>query len=347
MGVKTMRSWSPRQLGAVASGGIVLLAALAIGPVESTRLLEIIDPGYVRTTLRYTVPIAFAGLGGIFAEKSGVINIGLEGLLIIGAFTAIVVFWWLDGTGIWIAVLAAVLASGLAALLFAIVCIEFQADQIIAGLAVWLIALGLAPFGSIIIWETVNSPSIGTFEPVAIPVLSAIPVIGPALFRVTPPVYLLFIAVPLSWYLLNRTAFGNHLEASGEDPTTLDTAGVSVRRVRYIGVVLSGVYSGIGGAGLALNAGQFVGSGDTMVAGRGWIGITTYLIANYNPIGTFLASVFFAGLDALQYELQRVGIEVSSTLIGMTPYVAVIIVLLFVGKTRLPSAAGEHYESEE
>ncbi|PSQ59835.1 MAG: ABC transporter permease, partial [Halobacteriales archaeon SW_9_67_25] len=287
------------------AGGAVVAALFVAVLVPGVRQLgvgvvSVLDASYVRSALRLTVPIAFAGMGGIFAEKSGVINIGLEGLLIVAAFSAIAVLWWLGGTtgALALAFLAAVLASTAVALLFAVVCIDFKADQIIAGLAVWLIALGFAPFGSIIIWETVNSPSVGTFDPLAVPGLVEIPFLGPALFRSTPPVYLLLLAVPFSWYLLNRTTFGKHLQASGEDPKTLDTAGVSVRKVRYVGVLISGVYCGLGGAGLALNAGQFIGGGETITAGRGWIGITTYLLANYNPVGAFGASVFFAGLDA-------------------------------------------------
>ena len=343
-----------RRSGLLAGGIIALLFVVAMVPglrEIGADVVGVVDASYVRSALRLTVPIAFAGMGGIFAEKSGVINIGLEGLLIIAAFTAIAVMWALGGRGaegMWIAFFAAVVASATVAFLFAAVCIEFKADQIIAGLAVWLIALGIAPFGSIIIWETVNSPSVGTLDRIPLPVLSELPYVGPALFDVSPPVYLLFVAVPFSWYLLNRTSFGKHLQASGEDPKTLDTVGVDVRKIRYAGVLLSGIYCGIGGAGLALNTGQFVGGGETMIDGRGWIGITTYLIGNYNPIGAAVASFFFAGLDALQLELQRIaGIGVSSTLVGIIPYVAVLVVLTFVGRTRMPGAAGEHYDPDE
>ncbi|MFC6906673.1 ABC transporter permease [Halalkalicoccus tibetensis] len=337
--------------------GAVLFGLLALGfVVDGGRGLiadvsGVVSASYLASAFRLTVPIAFAAMGGIFAEKSGVINIGLEGLLIIGAFGAVASMWALSGTplgtNVWAAFLLGVLASTFVALLFAIVCIEFKADQIIAGLAVWLIALGFAPFASIIIWNQTNSPSVDTFEVWALPLLSALPNVG-SLFAVTPPVLLLLLAVPFSWYLLNRTPFGMWIEASGEDPKSLDTAGVDVNHVRYAGVLLSGIYCGIGGAGLALNTGQFVGSGDTMIDGRGWIGLTAYLIGNYNPVNAFLASFLFAGLDALQLQLQQIaGYDVSSTLVGIIPYVAVLIVLTFVGRTRMPSAAGEDYESDE
>ncbi len=337
--------------------GVILFGLLTLGLIiDGGRQLisdvtGVLSVSYLTSAIRLTVPIAFAAMGGIFAEKTGVINIGLEGLLIIGAFGAVASLYALSatpiGANIWLAFVLAILASTFVALLFAIVCIEFKADQIIAGLAVWLIALGFAPFASIIIWSRTSSPSVGTFSTVSIPGLAALPSIGP-LFEATPPVFLLALAVPFSWYLLNRTTFGMWIEASGEDPKSLDTAGVDVRKVRYAGVLLSGVYCGIGGAGLALNTGQFVGSGDTMIDGRGWIGLTAYLIGNYNPVGAFLASFLFAGLDALQLQLQQIaGYDVSSTLVEIIPYVAVLVVLTFVGRTRMPSAAGEHYESDE
>ncbi|UTF54124.1 ABC transporter permease [Natronosalvus rutilus] len=356
MSASTITGRQRLALGAVVSGLFVLAVALLLvdgGREIAVDVAGVFTASYLGSALRLTVPIAFAAMGGIFAEKSGVINIGLEGLLIIGALSAIATNYalGLESTPIdanpWLALLAAVLASAFVAFLFAAVCIEFKADQIIAGLAVWLIALGAAPFVSVIIWGQRNSPRVGMFSSISIPGLSALPGIG-AIFSITPPVLLLLLAVPFSWFLLNRTTFGMRLEASGEDPKSLDTAGVDVRKVRYAGVILSGIYCGIGGAGLALNTGTFVGTGDTMIDGRGWIGLTAYLIGNYNPVGAFLASFLFAGLDALQLELQQIStITISSTLVGIVPYVAVLVVLTFVGRTRMPSAAGEHYDSDE
>ena len=301
--------------------------------------------------LRLAVPIACAALGGIFAEKSGIINIGLEGLLIISAFTGVFVADALSGMAgsLWIGFLAGVLASTLLSLLFAVVCIEFRADQIIAGLAVWLIALGLAPFAAVVVYGSPNTESVGTLGTWTIPVLSEIPVIGPVLFDAGPTVYVMLAAVLVSWYVLNCTAFGRHVQASGENPKALDTAGVDVTRVRYAAVTLSGVLSGIGGAGLSLGqVGLFIGSGQTMVNGKGFIAIVAYLFGNYNPIGAFGASVLFAGLESLQLRLQQVpGYAIPDSLIQTIPYVTVILVLALVGRTRIPKAAGEHYESGE
>ncbi|MFB6081479.1 MAG: ABC transporter permease [Halanaeroarchaeum sp.] len=332
---------------------VALLALAAIGVFglifpDSTagRLYDILTAdSTLASALRLSVPIAFAALGGIFAEKSGVINIGLEGLLIIGAFAGV---YATDVSGsVWVGMAAGVAASTLLAALFAIVCIEFRADQIIAGLAVWLIALGLAPFMSQVVYGGPNTASVETFQTITIPYLSTIPFFG-ALFDASPVVYLMFLAVAVSWYTLYRTSFGRWVRASGENPKALDTAGVDVRRVRYAAVLLSGVLSGIGGAALSLSLGQFTGNGPTMVNGKGFIAIVAYLFGNYNPIGAMLSTLLFAGLDAVQLTLQaRDVFAIPKPLVRTIPYVTVVIVLALVGHTRTPKAAGEHYESGE
>jgi simple sugar transport system permease protein len=343
-------------LGALAVFAFIVLTGLAFPQTIAGDLLGIVvREDTLASALRLAVPIAFAALGGIFAEKSGVINIGLEGLLIISAFTAIAVTSILGPTGstallpnIWMGFIAGVVASTLLALLFAVVCIKYRADQIIAGLAVWLIALGLAPFAATVYYGGVNSDTLPrTPDTYAIPLLSDIPVLG-AFFNATVPVYLMLLAVPTAWFVLNHTSFGWWVRAAGENPRALDTVGVNVSRVRYVAVVLSGVLSGIGGSALSLGAGQFVGNGQTMVNGRGFIAIVAYLFGNYNPVGAFGASFLFAGLEAVQIRLQQVqGYAIPDSLIQTIPYVTVIVILALVGRTRIPSAAGEHYESGE
>jgi simple sugar transport system permease protein len=337
---------SPRAVaaaGALGALGVVFVAGLAAPDSIAGTLVEILtSQGTLASALRLSVPIALAALGGIFSEKSGVINIGLEGLLIISAFAAVYVA---DVTGgVWVGFAGGVVASVLLAALFAVVVIEFRADQIIAGLAVWLIALGLAPFASQVIYGRPNSPSVGTPGTVTVPVLSELPFFG-ALFDASPTVYLMFLAVGVSWYTLNRTRFGRWVRASGENPKALDTAGVSVSRVRYAAVLLSGLLAGMGGASLSLDLGQFTGNGPTMVNGKGFIAIVAYLFGNYNPVGAFLSTLLFAGLDALQTALQLQNIGLPNQLIRVIPFVTVIVVLALVGRTRIPAAAGEHYES--
>ncbi|WP_394742325.1 ABC transporter permease [Natronococcus roseus] len=341
-------------LGAITAVWIVL--GLVFPDSWAGVLLSIAaNPSTHTTMLRLAVPIALAAIGGIFAEKSGVINIGIEGLLIVSAFSAIIVTFWL-GSGEstlalshhWWGFAVGVLVSTLFALLFAVVCIDFKADQIIAGLAVWLIALGLAPFVSRIVFDSPNTAGVGYFQNVTIPVLSEIPLLGYLLFDTPPQVYIMLAAAVAGWYLLNRTAFGRWVVASGENPKALDTAGVDVRRVRYTAVLLSGIFAGLGGAGFALGQlGTFAGGGETAIGGRGFIAIATYLFANYHPIGALLGSFLFAGLEAMQFQLQNLGYAVPTELIRTIPYATVVVVLVFVGKTRLPEAAGEAYDGDE
>jgi ABC-type uncharacterized transport system permease subunit len=352
-----MRDVSTR--GWIAAAAVTLLATVvAVGQLFRGTVLGdvsdiLIEPGTAESALRLAVPICLAAIGGIFAEKSGVINIGLEGLLIVSGFTGVLVAEFVPpGSGLpplWVGFLAGVLVSTLFALLFAAVCIEFKADQIIAGLAVWLVALGLAPFVSIVVFGGPNSPSVGTFPRVRIPLLAEIPYFGRVFFDARPIVYMMLLSVPFAWYLLNRTAFGMWIRASGENPKALDTAGVSVNRVRYAAVLLSGVFAGIGGAALSLgHVGNFTGNGATMVNGKGFIAIAAYLFGNYNPIGAFGASFLFAGLDAFQIRLgQLPGYDISSQLVRTIPYVTVVVVLALVGRTVLPDAAGDNYESGE
>ena len=357
--------WRPADIGWRAAAGLAAIAGFLVfvvagllfpGTIAGTLLGIVFATGTLSSALRLSVPIALASLGGIFSEKSGVINIGLEGLLIISAFVAVLATW---ATGsLWVGFLGGILASTAFALLFAVVCIEFRADQIIAGLAVWLIALGLAPFVAQLIFNGPNTASVQTpptlTELVAgIPVvagvldaLAGLPTVG-ALFDAGVSVYLMFVMVAGAWYVLNRTRFGRWVRASGENPEALATAGVSVSRVRYAAVTLSGILCGMGGSALSLGLGQFTGNGPTMVNGKGFIAIVAYLFGNYNPVGAFLSTLLFAGLDALQTALQLENIGVPNPLIRIIPFVMVIVVLALVGRTRIPSAAGEHYESGE
>ena len=374
------RTQTAALVGGVAAFVLVVVGGVLFpGTILGVVLSTLVEEPTAESALRLAVPITLAGLGGIFAEKSGVINIGLEGLLIISAFVAV---WMTDVTGNLVAGFGlGVVASTLLALLFAVVCIEFRADQIIAGLAVWLIALGLAPFMSQVIYGGPNTESVGTvptltelfgFLPTAgtLPQRLAAPTVGigpvdfllgvlasvvtrPPLYLVdvlldaSLSVYLMFLMVAVSWGLLYRTSFGRWVRASGENPKALDTAGVNVSRVRYQAVLLSGVLAGMGGAALALSIGQFTGNGPTMVNGKGFIAIVAYLFGNYNPVGAFLSSLLFAGLDAMQVGLQTAGTGIPSSLVRVIPFVMVIVVLALVGRTRIPEAAGDYYDSGE
>ncbi len=337
-------------------GGIGLLGLLVLGaavvvwfdvPVE-----RIVTVGFVNRALLAASPIALAAIGGLYAEKSGVFNIGLEGFMIFGAITAAVALYGLGGTDptqihLWAAVLLAVVFSVLLTLAYAVLLIRFEADQIVAGLAVWFMGLGFAPFAASLVWGTVRSPGLTRVNYYSLPYLVEIPVVGPILFQQSPFVVVTAVVVVAAWVVLYRTRYGYWIQAAGDNPEALDTAGVNVNRVRYATVVFSGVMAGLGGAVLLAHAGNFIGTGDTMVDGRGWIAIVAYLFGNYNPLGAAAAALLFGGLDMLQVQFQTADIAVSGRLMGLAPYVGVIVVLTVWGKTRMPASVGEPYESEE
>ncbi|WP_440989843.1 ABC transporter permease [Haloarchaeobius baliensis] len=378
MEVRTMDRNEIRRLATIATLGLLGLVSLIGIVLPNSTAGEVfytaIGQSTIESSLRLAVPIALTALGGLYAEKSGVINIGLEGLLIISAFTAVLVADLLGGAGstgfppiitfslggstytidpglqllipnVWLGIAGGVLSSMLLAFLFGVICIRYEGDQIIAGLAVWLVALGLAPFASKVVYGQPSTDQIVRLGDWTVPVLSDIPFVGPILFDANPMVFIMLASVPIAWYGLNRTSFGYWVRASGENPKALDTVGVNVNRVRYAAVLISGFFAGIGGTALSLGSGGFFnGAGGTMVDGRGFIAIAAYLFGNYNPFGAFAASYLFSGLQALQIRLQ--GIAPTEVFL-MLPYIVVVIVLVLVGRTRLPEAAGEHYESGE
>ena len=339
------------RLGGLAT---VLVVAVATAAWLEIPLARVFTTGFLERSLRAATPIALAGIGGLYAEKSGVFNIGLEGFMIFGAVNAVAVAWIAAGGSsvtqlhLWIGLVGAVAISVLYTVVFAVLLIRYKASQIVAGLAVWILGLGFGPFTAVVIWGSQSSPRIGRINSVSAPVLSEIPVLGDLLFETTPLVVLTLVLVAASYVFLYRTKYGYWIQAAGENPQALDTAGVDVNRVRYGTVIFSGAMAGLGGAVLSIGLSSgFVGGGLTMVDGRGWIAIVAYLFGNYNPLGVFAAALLFGAADMFQIQLQTVDVEVSATLTGLLPYVVVVLVLSAYGRTRMPSEVGEPYESEQ
>lgn len=331
---------------------VAVLVAGALAAAFGVPVEAILTVGFVERSLQAAAPIALAAIGGLYAEKSGVFNIGLEGFMIFGAANAAATVWLVGGSSptqgdLWLALLVAAVASVVYATLFAILLIRYKANQIVAGLAFWFIGLGFGPYTAVLLWGNRNSPGLASMNDYTIPLLAELPVLGPVLFDTSPLVALTLLVAVAAWVFLYRTKYGYWLQAAGENPEALDTAGVDVNRVRYAAVIFSGVLAGLGGAVLLAHAGSFIGTGDTMVDGRGWIGIVAYLFGNYNPLGAAAAALLFGALDMLQIQFQTAGIEVPNRLVSLFPYFAVVIVLSVWGSTRMPSSVGEPYESEE
>jgi general nucleoside transport system permease protein len=294
------------------------------------------------STIRNATPLIFAALGGMFSERSGVVNIGLEGLMLISAFAG-VVGAFLSGSAL--VGLGFGLAAGLVfALIHALMCITFEADQIISGTAINLLALGGTGFLMVLIFGSGGtSPRVSGFKEVAIPLLSDIPLIGPALFNQSLLVYLMYLLIPITWFVVFRTPFGLRLRATGEVPEAVDTAGVSVARMRYYGVALSGLLAACGGVYLSM--GILSAFTENMTTGRGFIALAALIFGRWNPIGAAGAALLFGLGLAVTFQAPQDVIPLE--FIQMLPYVLTIVALAgFGGRAIAPAAIGRPYRKE-
>jgi simple sugar transport system permease protein len=278
----------------------------------------------------------------MFSERSGVVNIGLEGLMLISAFAG-VVGAFLSGSA-WIGLLFAVGAGLTFGLVHAVMCVTFEADQIISGTAINLLALGGTGFLMVIVFnQGGTSPDVEKFSPVAIPLLSTIPIIGQALFDQSLLVYLMYAMVPITFFVLFRTPFGLRLRATGEVPEAVDTAGVSVTRMRYFGVALSGMLAALGGVYLSM--GILSSFSEGMTGGRGFIALAALIFGRWHPIGAAGAALLFGFAQALTIRVPPEA--VPNEFIQMIPYILTIVVLAgFGGRAIAPAAVGKPYRKE-
>ncbi|BBL80317.1 ABC transporter permease [Rubrobacter xylanophilus] len=292
--------------------------------------------------VRNATPLVFAALGGMFSERSGVVNIGLEGLMLISAFAGVAGAFY-SGSA-WVGLLCA-LGAGLAfALIHALMSITFEADQIISGTAINLLALGGTGFLMELVFDqSGTSPRVQGFEPVAIPLLSEIPVVGPAFFDQSLLVYLMYAMVPLTYLLVFRTPFGLRLRGTGEAPEAVDTAGVSVTRMRYYGVALSGLLAALGGVYLSM--GILSAFTEGMTNGRGFIALAALIFGRWNPIGAAGAALLFGLAQAFIFQAPQEVVPLE--FLQMIPYVLTIVVLAgFGGRAVAPAAIGKPYRKE-
>jgi general nucleoside transport system permease protein len=284
-------------------------------------------------------PLLFATLGGVISERAGVINLGMEGLMLIGALTAFMVSLYFESA--LLAVVAAAIVAGLVTLIHAFICISLKANQIASGLALALFGTGLSGvFGNKFTGQTISS-----IKDIQIPVLGAIPVLGEMLFNQNALVYFSFFCVLLSWYILYYTRVGLNLRATGEDPEVVDSIGLSVTFYRFMAVVIGGMLIGVGGAYFPLVLTSFWVN--NLTAGRGWIAVALVIFSFWHPGKALLGAYLFGAAIALQLRLQLMGFAVSPYFLDMFPFVLTITVLTLAtiryqkkGISVMPAALG-------
>jgi ABC-type uncharacterized transport system permease subunit len=288
---------------------------------------DIFTLGILYSMVRLATPLVLAALGGLLSERSGVINIALEGLMVAGAFTSATVTHYVGNP--WIGLLAGITAGLFIALIHGIACIHLDADQVVTGTAINILMLGVPTLLSGALFETTGSTP-------QIPRTNLIPI---------APIVLAFGLVPVLWYVLYRTPFGLRLRAAGENPEAADTAGVSVIRIRYAGVLLSGALAAIGGAYLSI--GQSSLFTRNMTAGRGFIALAALIFGKWRPVQTMLACLLFGFAEAASIQMQGVIPHVRVEYIQIIPYILTMVVLAgFIGASRAPRALGQPYSKE-
>jgi simple sugar transport system permease protein len=300
--------------------------------------------GLLQSTLLRAIPITLAALSGIMCERSGVINIGIEGMMLAGAFlSALIGSIFQD---VWAGFLGAMIGGGLMAAILAVMAIKYKVDQVVSGTAITILATGLTSFLDrrfLAENEALNAPP--TYQPVPIPLLSKIPILGPVLFNHTLLIYITFVLVIGIQLMLYYTRWGLRTRAVGEHPRAADTLGINVFRTRYINVILGGMIAGLGGAYLVLGSvGRF---DELMTAGKGYIGLAAMIFGNWNPFGAVASSLIFGFADSLQVKLAILTVPIPSQFLLMAPYLVTMIVLAgVVGRSRPPAASGVPYEKE-
>jgi general nucleoside transport system permease protein len=303
---------------------------------------DIFSFALVLSTIRLATPLVLAAIGGMFSERSGVINIALEGKMLAGAFTAAAVTYAADaklGLGAaspWVGLLGGIAAGLFLAAIYAVACIRYKADQVVSGAAINILMIGIPGFLSgAFFLSSGSTPQIPKEH----------------LMPWTPIILAFVVFVPLSWYVMYRTPFGLRLRAVGEKPEAADAAGVSVKRLRYSGVLLAGVLAGIGGAYLSI--GQSSLFTRNMTAGRGFIALAALIFGKWRPLQTMLACLLFGFTEAVSIQMQGAvklpsGEDIPVQFIQMVPYVLTIIVLAgFIGSSRPPRALGIPYQKEK
>lgn len=323
--------------------GVVAFCFVAAFLIWATRGKSLSLIGMLSSSLVRATPIALAALCGVISERAAVVNIGIEGIMLLSALTAVVSATL--AKSLYVGLFTGILMGALVAAFHAWLVIRFKVDQIVSGVAINIFATGATSFLSSKYLQH-NSDLLnnsGTFPIISIPLLSKIPILGPIFFENNLIVYLMIVIVFVMHVVLYYTPWGLRTRAVGEHPKAADTLGINVFLVRYINVIIGGMIAGLGGAYFTVGSvGRF---DEVMTAGKGFIGLAAMIFGNWNPIGAFASSLIFGFADSLQVKMQILRVPIPSSILAMAPYLVTMIVLTgLVGQAIPPAADGQPYE---
>jgi len=298
--------------------------------------------GILTSMIRLATPFLYAAIGETFSQSAGVVNLGVEGIMLLGGYAAFYVA--LTTGNLWLGLLAAVLVGLMMGLLMSFISVTLKAEQGISGIGLYMFGLGLSSLLFKIMIGTVKTV-IG-FQPVNIPILADIPVIGPILFQNSLPVYGAFLLVPIAWWVLEKTTLGLKIKSVGQNPAAADSLGINVDRIRYFSVCLGSVLAGLAGASLSIALVNLFQ--DNLTAGQGFIAVALVYFGGWNPWGVMGGALLFSVVNSLQLWMQVLGVKISSDVAVMLPYLLTIAALMVtVNRARQPAALNKPFERGE
>ncbi len=298
--------------------------------------------GILTSMIRLATPFLYAAIGETFAQTSGVVNLGVDGIMLLSAFGAFYVA--LNTGNLWLAMLTAVLIGLLMGLLMSFISVTLKAEQGISGIGLYMFGLGMSSLLFKVMIGTVKT--IDGFQPLNIPLLSDIPVIGPILFQNSIPVYGAFLLVPIAWWVLDKTTLGLKIKSVGQNPAAADSLGINVDRIRYFSVCLGAVLAGLAGASLSTALVDLFQ--DNLTAGQGFIAVALVYFGGWSPWGVMGGAFLFSIVNSIQLWMQVIGVKIPSDIAVMLPYLLTIAALMVtINRVRQPAALNKPFERGE
>lgn len=300
--------------------------------------------GLLAAAIRMATPILFAALGELITEKSGVLNLGIEGIMFLGSLAGFLTVYYTNN--LWLAILVAFLAGGIISVIHSFMVVTLGVSQHVSGIGLTIFSSGLTLFiYRILIGTPTIPPTISSFNPLKVPVLSTIPVLGEIFFKHYALTYIAVILVPVIYIVIYKTRWGLSLRSVGENPEAADSMGINVYKIRYICISIGGGLMSVGGAFLAIA--QFNMFLPDIVSGRGWVAIALVVFGNWHPGKILLGALIFGGIDAFQLRLQAIGIGIPSQYFLLLPYlITIILLIIFSRNVSSPKALLKPYRRE-